>query len=80
MVAINIQESREKADAWRNRQNITFPIVLDPDGRIASTYGVRSTPTVFVINRDGTFVGAAIGNRAWTSREGRAVIEKALRS
>ena len=80
VVAINIQESPDKAASWSRRENVTFPIVLDPDGRTMQAYGVRSTPTVFVIGRDGKFVGAAVGNRAWTSSEGRAVIEAALKS
>ena len=79
-MAINIQESPDKAASWSRRENVTFPIVLDPDGRTMQAYGVRSTPTVFVIGRDGKFVGAAVGNRAWTSSEGRAVIEAALKS
>ena len=80
VVAVNVQEAPGKAAAWREREKVTFPIVLDPDGRTSSAYGVRATPTVFVIGRDGKFIGAASGNRAWTSPEGRAVIEAALNS
>ena len=80
VVAINIQESPDKATAWSQRERVTFPIVFDLDGRTSSAYGVRATPTVFVIGRDGKFIGAASGNRAWTSPEGRAVIEAALKS
>jgi peroxiredoxin len=78
VVAINVQESYEKADAWRTKENVPFPIVLDPEGATMYAYGVRSTPTVFIIGRDGKIVGAAIGNKPWTSPPGRAVIEAAL--
>jgi thioredoxin-related protein len=79
-VAINVQESQDKADAWRRKAGVPFAVVLDPEGATMHTYGVRSTPTVFLVDRDGNFLGGAIGTRPWTSRQGRAVIEKALKS
>lgn len=78
VVAINVQESYEKAEAWKRKENIAFPIVLDPEGQTMASYGVRSTPSVFLIGRDGRIAGAVIGNRPWTSSQGRALIEKLL--
>ena len=41
-------------------------------------YGVRSTPTVFLVSRRGLIVGRAIGMREWTGAPARAVIEALL--
>lgn len=37
------------------------PVVLDPTGRIASEWGVRSLPTSFVISPDGTIENVEVG-------------------
>jgi len=41
-------------------------------------YGVRGTPTVFLVSRRGLVVGRAIGIRDWTEAPARAVIEALL--
>lgn len=38
-------------------------------------YGVRATPTVFLVSRRGLIVGRAIGTRDWAEAPARAVIE-----
>jgi len=78
IVAVNIQESYETADAWSRKEQIAFPIVLDREGTTAATYGVRSTPTVFLIGRDGKLLGATVGTKPWTSPAGRALLEALL--
>ena len=37
-----------------NDHGLTYPIVLDPDGKSVEAYGVHGYPTNFVIGRDGT--------------------------
>ena len=74
IVAINIQESREKIVAWMRGKQISFTILLDPDGAVTGEYEVTATPTVFVLSRDGKLVGKALGNKAWTSEAGRALL------
>jgi peroxiredoxin len=74
VVAINIQESREKVAAWAKEKNVSFMILLDPAGRVTQQYAVTSTPTVFVLSRDGKLVGKALGTKGWTSDRGRALL------
>jgi peroxiredoxin len=44
---------------------ITFPVLLDKDGKIANRYGVKGIPTTFIINRNGEFIGKIVGARDW---------------
>ena len=34
-------------------RHVSFPVIVDPDGKLAARYGVRVLPTTFVIGPDG---------------------------
>ncbi len=48
-------------------RGMTFPILLDPTGRIQDLYGVRGIPTTFLLDRDGRVIRQVIGPAAWDS-------------
>jgi hypothetical protein len=54
------------------------PVLLDLDGTVSAAYGIRATPTTFLIARDGTIVGRAIGPRPWTGPDARALFQALL--
>jgi thiol-disulfide isomerase/thioredoxin len=43
------------------REKIAVPVVLDEDGRIAATYGVRGVPAVFIVGPDGKIRFSTVG-------------------
>ncbi len=53
-------------------------ILLDRDREVTEVYAVRATPTTFLIGRDGTLRGRAIGPRPWTGPDGRALLRSLL--
>lgn len=53
VLAVNSGESTETVTAFLEEQDFTFPVLLDPDGRVMSEYKVRGLPTSFFIDRDG---------------------------
>jgi hypothetical protein len=55
---------------------VSFTILLDPSGAVSRDYEVTATPTVFVLSREGRLVGKALGNKAWTSERGRALLAR----
>jgi len=57
---------------------LTFPLILDPSGKINSTYGVIGLLTTFLIARDGRAVALAIGRREWSEKRARALIQALL--
>ena len=48
---------------------LSFPILLDPEGRLSPRYGVTGYPETFVIDRDGNVVKHTIGPADWASEE-----------
>ena len=80
IVAINIQESRDKVATWMKDKPLTFTILLDATGAVTGDYEVTATPTVFVLSREGKLVGKALGNKPWTSEQGRALLARLVGS
>lgn len=69
ILAIDLKESPNHVKSFRDKENLTFPILLDLDGAVGLEYGVRSIPTTYLIDRDGYLIGGALGPRNWASRE-----------
>lgn len=78
VLAINIEETRPVVTRFGRRLKLSFPLVLDPDGRIHKTYGVIGLPSTFLIGRDGRPVGLAVGLRDWTGQDADTLIELLL--
>ena len=74
IVAISIQEGRETVARWAQAKQVSFTILLDPSGATTAEYEVTATPTVFVLSREGRLVGKALGNKAWNSPSGHALL------
>jgi peroxiredoxin len=79
IVAIDMEESRDKVQRWVKDKNVSFTVALDRSGSVMRAYDVRATPAVFAIGRDGKLVAKAVGVKNWTSPRGRAFLEALLR-
>jgi hypothetical protein len=77
---VNIGESRQTVARTASSHRYAAPVLLDPSGKAAERFGVRGTPTVFIIGRDGTILGSAVGPRAWTEPAGLALLKALLRA
>ena len=60
-------------------QGLTFPILHDSDYRVSGSYGVRTLPMSFLIDRNGTLTQRVFGARDWNSAEARELIRGLLR-
>jgi len=78
VLGINVREEPRVIRRYAVELGLTFPLVLDPEGRIQRGYGVVGLPTTFLIGRDGRPVARAIGAREWGSAPARAVIQALL--
>lgn len=78
VVGVNARESTSAVDRYARELGLTFPLVLDPDGKINRLYGVIGLPTTFVIARDGRAVAFAIGAREWGSALARSLFNALL--
>jgi peroxiredoxin len=80
VLAVSIAEQRAKVAGWVARVGLPFPVFLDEDGLAARAWRVRSTPTVFLVDRQGRVVGTTVGTKPWTSPAGRALFAALLAS
>ena len=53
VLAVNVDKSRPKADAFLAQVGNRLPVVYDPAGAIATKYSVKEMPTSVLIGRDG---------------------------
>ena len=78
LYAVNIEENRTTVAGFVQKHNLLLPVLLDPDGEVSTAYRITATPTVFLIGRDGKLVAKALGTKAWTSPQGRALLQHLL--
>lgn len=64
MLAINITASDNLQDVNTlvDSENIQYPVLLDEKGDVSNQYGIRSIPTIIVIDRDGTVAEHHVGS------------------
>ena len=54
--SIYVQESQKKVVSFAEKHTLPYPVLLDPDGTAAMSYGVRGFPTKVLIDRDGSLI------------------------
>jgi thiol-disulfide isomerase/thioredoxin len=59
-VALQSGEPAEIA-AYLQGAGLNFPVIPDPDGAIASRWGVRGVPASFILSGDGQIVSTTVG-------------------
>ena len=78
VVGINAREETTTIHEYAKELGLTFPLILDPSGKINSAYGVIGLPTTFLIARDGRAVALAVGPREWNGKPARTLIQALL--
>ena len=71
VLAVNMEEGRDKVRAWAKKHGISVPVLLDGAGEVSGDYRVTATPTAVLVDRDGRTVARAVGTRSWTSDRAR---------
>jgi peroxiredoxin len=79
LVAISLDTDPKKVSPFVSARQFSFPIALDPKMEIAEKYGVRALPSSFVIDRDGTVTGVALGPRSWDDSAAHGLVQAMLR-
>ena len=75
MIAINVQESDTQVKAFFEKMKLSFSVLLDSSGEVASGFAVNALPTTFVLDKSGRIIGTAIGPREWDGRASIALFE-----
>ncbi|MGE5478160.1 MAG: TlpA family protein disulfide reductase [Bacteroidales bacterium] len=53
VLAVNAGQKPAEIEKFVADLGITYPVLLDPDSKIARSYGVTGLPMTFVVDRDG---------------------------
>ncbi len=63
VLAVNMtsQDTFENINPFITERNLPYPILLDSNGEVAKAYQMKSLPSSFFINRDGTIHEVVIG-------------------
>lgn len=77
-MAIDIGERPDQVRAYVTRHGLTFPHLLDANYEVSPIFGVRGTPTSFLIDRKGRVRGGGVGYRDWSSPEAQKLVESLL--
>jgi peroxiredoxin len=64
---------------FRDSLGLSFPILHDSDFRVGLTYGARTLPMTFLLDRDGVITHRIFGARDWQSPEARQLVETLIK-
>ena len=80
ILAVNCEEGQEDVIAFMKNYGLTFPALLDEDGRVNGAYGIQAIPTTFLIDRNGRIILRLVGSINWDTEKIHAAIESLLNS
>lgn len=78
LLSVDIAEKASKVRSFAKDKGLSFPILLDSNGAVASQYGVRAHPVAYLVDVEGKLVGAAQGFRKWDKKEMKALISSLM--
>jgi hypothetical protein len=81
VLLVNLWEKPDRVAKEAKARKYTARVLLDPEGKVSRNgpYRVFATPTVYLVGRDGTLLGQAIGPKPWAEPEGRALLDALLK-
>lgn len=65
LLAISVDEDPALVERFRDRLGLTFPILLDPDQRVARGWQTFRFPETLLIGPDGEVLERYVGPREW---------------
>lgn len=70
MLAVSIdQKGAEVIRPFTVKYGLTFPVLLDPDGKTQRLYGLTGVPETFIIDKSGVVIKKIIGPQDWVKKE-----------
>ena len=78
VLAVNDYEPRERVEKFLKNKDYSFPILIDPSGKVTESYRAMALPSSFIIDREGKAIGRAFGLREWDSPDAMKLFESIL--
>ena len=79
VIAINLDESRKKANKFLRQIPANFDVAFDPRGNTAESYKVKAMPSSYIIDKNGNVIHANLGFRGRDEEKLEAKIRKLIR-
>ncbi|MBN1907417.1 MAG: TlpA family protein disulfide reductase [Deltaproteobacteria bacterium] len=80
LLAVSVDKDGKRAvEPFMKKKNLSFPVLLDPDGRVAGLYRTRGVPESFIVKKDGTIDNKIEGAIDWTSPKVIEYFQKLLK-
>jgi len=77
LLAVDLRESQKSVRQFFSSHKLSFTALLDGNGQVGQSFGIRSIPTAFILDQDGAMIAKAIGSRKW-GRPGAAALFEQL--
>jgi thiol-disulfide isomerase/thioredoxin len=80
VVAVDLMEDRKTVGDFVKSHGMTFPVLIDGNGKVGGSYDAGSIPTNYLVDRKGKILARVVGYDGvdWTSPERLALFEKLL--
>jgi peroxiredoxin len=79
VLAISFKEPEDLVKRFQNEFKLSFPVLYDPQGKMAEEYEITGHPVTFLIDKKGFLIGKVIGERDWSSSDARALVRELLK-
>ena len=79
VIAINLDESRHKANKFLQQIPANFKVAFDPRGNTAESYNVKAMPSSYLIDKRGNVIHANLGFRGNDEEKLEAKIRNLIR-
>lgn len=78
VLAVSFKEPEDLVKHFQNEFKLSFPVLYDPQGKMAEKYEITGHPVTFLIDRKGFLIGKVIGERDWSSPTAKALLRELL--
>ncbi|MCJ7457759.1 MAG: TlpA family protein disulfide reductase [candidate division Zixibacteria bacterium] len=79
IIGVNLDKlGRSGVEQFSKEYNISFPVLLDPAGKVGTNYGIVALPTTFILDREGKILERVTGGLDWTTEENLKKFETLL--
>ena len=67
LLAVAVKENKKQVADFMRDFGLSFPALLDTDGRVSRSYGTVGLPNTYLIDRKGRLIGHKPGSRDWAT-------------
>lgn len=60
-------DSLSAINSFAADNNLTFPVLIDPEGSLGAAYSVQGIPTTYIIGKDGNIIARLVGAYDWAN-------------